>query len=128
MSLDQKTRESPRGQQEDQAAPEPGGVVEEGGQIVDVSGAGAASPGADRPNDRVVTDVPKERASGAAHPQSPAEALRAGGFAVCNPRNTSFRNEVKSGMDEPPGQASSPKDFREPRPAEALEGLGLVGE
>ena len=128
MSLDQKACESPRSQQEDQAAPEPGRVLEEGGQVVDVSGAGAASPGTDRPNDRVVTDVPEERASGAAHSQSPAEALRAGGFAVGNPRNASFRNEVKGGMDEPSGQAPPSKDFREPRPAEALEGLGLVGE
>jgi hypothetical protein len=128
MNFDVKPSQCPRRKQEDQAAAEGGRITEECGQIVNIRRAGAGSSGIDCPDDRVVPDVPKQGAGGAAHPEAPPEELRQGRRAVDEPRDPPLGNQVHGGSEHPLRDAPTLQHRGEPGPSQALERFGLVGE
>jgi len=110
VSLNEQPSETARRKKEHEATAEAGGVLEEGGKVVDVCGAGATCPRADRPDDRVVADVPEERAGGAAHAKPPPKGLGEGGLPVDDPSNTPFGHQIEGRVDKPKGQTPPPED------------------
>ena len=110
MSFNEQPGEPPRRQEQDETPAEAGGVLEKGGQVVDVRGAGTTGPNTDRPDNRVVSDVPEERAGGAAHSKPPPKGLGEGGLPVDDPSNTPFGHQMEGRVDKPKGQTPPPKD------------------
>ena len=85
VRLHQEPSQFPCCKEEDEAAAEEGGVLEEGGQIVHVGGAWTGGPCAHGPNDKVVADVPEQGASWPPHAEPAAEELGGGMTAIDDP-------------------------------------------